>query len=111
MEKINDSQSVSSVMDLQTGLDPDLIRADSSTVIGRTSQMEFDSATNTGIPLSEAIQANSGESNKQPVRRIRKKWAGGKKGIIMECYYRSKSKINGYRLRMHAIWRDKVCLI
>ena len=25
----------------------------------------------------------------------------------MECYFRSKSKINGYRQRMHAIWRDK----
>ena len=26
----------------------------------------------------------------------------------MECYYRSKLKINGYRQQMHAIWRDKV---
>ena len=45
MEKINDSQSVSSLRDRQTGLDPDLSRAGSSTVNGRTSQLEFDSAT------------------------------------------------------------------
>ena len=25
----------------------------------------------------------------------------------MECYYRSKPKINEHRLRMHAIWREK----
>ena len=25
----------------------------------------------------------------------------------MECYYKSKPKINGYRQQMHAIWRDK----
>ena len=25
----------------------------------------------------------------------------------MECYYRSKPKFNGHRLRMHAIWREK----
>ena len=25
----------------------------------------------------------------------------------MECYYRRKAKIYGYRQRMHSIWRDK----
>ena len=25
----------------------------------------------------------------------------------MECYYKNKPKINGYRQQMHAIWRDK----
>ena len=25
----------------------------------------------------------------------------------MECYYRSKPKINEYQQRMHTIWRDK----
>ena len=25
----------------------------------------------------------------------------------MDCYYRSKPKINGYQQRMHTIWRDK----
>ena len=25
----------------------------------------------------------------------------------MECYYRSKLKISGYRKRIHATWRDK----
>ena len=25
----------------------------------------------------------------------------------MECYYRSKLKISGYRRRIHATWRDK----
>ena len=72
MEKINDSQSVSSLKDRRTGLDPDLSGAGSSTVNGRTSQLEFDSATNRGISSPEAIQANSDKGNKQPVTRIQK---------------------------------------
>ena len=56
--------------------------ADSSTASGRTSQLEFDSATNRGIPSTEAIQANSGKGNKQPVRiRGRFEKNGHKKGI------------------------------
>ena len=104
MEKINDSKSV---RDCGTGLDPDLSGADSSTVSGRNSQWEFDSATNRGIPSPEAIQATSGKGNKQLVRRIQKKWTQEENWIVMECYYRSKPKINGYRQPMHAIWRDK----
>ena len=73
MEKINNSQSVSSQRDWQTGLDPDLSRADNFTVSSRTSQLEFDSATNRGIPSPEAIQANSNKCHKQPVTRIWKK--------------------------------------
>ena len=73
MEKTNDSQSVSSLRDQLTGLDPDPSGADSSTVSGRTSQLEFDGATNRGIPSPETIQATSGNGNKQPVRRIRKR--------------------------------------
>ena len=26
--------------------------------------------------------------------------------IVMKCYYKSKPKVNGYRQRMHVIWRD-----
>ena len=74
MGKINDSQSVSSLRDRRTGLEPDPSATESSTVSGRTSQLEFDSSTNRVIPSPEAIQANSGKDNKQPVRRIRKKW-------------------------------------
>ena len=70
MEKINNSQSVSSLRDQQTGLDLDLRGAESFTVSGRTSQLEFDSATNRGIPSPEAFRTNSGKGNKQPVRRI-----------------------------------------
>ena len=70
MEKINNSQSVSSLRDQQTGLDLDLRGAESFTVSGRTSQLEFDSANNRGIPSPEAIHTNSGKGNKQPVRRI-----------------------------------------
>ena len=65
MEKINDSQSVSSLRNWWTGLDPDPCGDDSSTVSGHTSQLEFNSATNRGIPWTEAIQANSGKGNKQ----------------------------------------------
>ena len=107
MDKINDSRSVNSLRIRQTGLDPDPSGADSSTVSGRTSQLEFDSATNRGIPSPEAIQANSGKGNKQPVRRIRNKWAKEENNIIMECYFRNKPKINRYRQRMHATWRGK----
>ena len=64
MEKINNSQSVSSLRDRRTGLDPDPSGADSSIVSGRTSHLEFDSATNRGIPSPEAIQANSAKGNK-----------------------------------------------
>ena len=103
MEKINDSQSVSSLRNRQTGLDPDPSGADSSIVSARTCQLEFDSAANRGIPSPEAIQANSGKCNKLPVRRIRKKWTKEENRIVMECYYRSKPKINAYRQRMHAI--------
>ena len=79
MDKINDSQSVSSLRDRRTGLDPDLSRAGSSTVNGRTSQLEFDSANNRGISSPEAIQSNSDKGNKQPVMRIQKN--GHKKRI------------------------------
>ena len=95
MEKINDSQSVSSLRDRRTGLDPDPTWADSSTSSGRTSQLEFNAATNRRIP--------SHEGNKQPVRRIQKKWTQEENRIVMEYYYRSKPKINGYRQRIHAI--------
>ena len=37
-----------------------------------------------------------------------KKWTQEENRILMECYYWSKLKINGYRQQMHAIWRDKV---
>ena len=107
MEKINDFRSVSSLRSRRTGVDPDPSGADSSIVSGCSSQLEFDSATNRGIPSPEAIQGNSGKGNKQPVRRIRKKWIQEESRIVMECYYRSKQKINGYRQRIHAIWRDK----
>ena len=94
--KINDSQSVSSIGNRQTGLDPDPSGADSSTVSGCIFQVEFDTATKRGIPLLEAIQATSGKGNKQPVRRITKKWTQEENRTVMECYYRSKPKINGY---------------
>ena len=51
-------------------LDPDPSRADSFTVEGRTSQLEFDSANNRRNSSPKTIQANSGKGNKQPVRRI-----------------------------------------
>ena len=54
-------------------------RADSSTVRGCTFLLEFDAATNRGIPSLGAIQATSGKGNKQPVRRIQKN--GHKKKI------------------------------
>ena len=71
----------------------------------RTSQLEFDSATNTGILSPEAIQANSGKGNKQPMRRIQKKRTQENR-IVTECDYRSKPKINRYRQQIHAIWTD-----
>ena len=46
MEKINNSQSVSSLRDQRTGLDLDLSGTESFTASGRSSQLEFDSATN-----------------------------------------------------------------
>ena len=76
----------------------DLSGADSSTVSVRTSQLEFHQP--------QAIQANPGKGDKQPVR-IRKKWTQEENRIVMECYYRNKPKINGYRQQMHAIWTDK----
>ena len=95
MEKINDFQSVSSLRDWWTGLDLDPSGADSSTVSCFTSQLEFDSATNRGIPSPEALQAISGKGNKQPVRWNRKKWTQEENTIVMESYYWSKPKING----------------
>ena len=74
MDKISHSESVSSHRNWRTRLDPDLSGADSSTVRGCASQLEFDSDTNRGITSPEAIQPNSGKGDKQPVRRIRKKW-------------------------------------
>ena len=59
MEKINDSQSVSSLRHWQTGLGPDPSGANSSTVSGHTSQLEFDVAIKRVIPSPEAIQATS----------------------------------------------------
>ena len=70
MEKINDSQSVSSLRNRQTGLDLDPSGTVSSTFSGRTSQQIFGAVTNRGIPLPKAIQAISGKDNKQPVRRV-----------------------------------------
>ena len=91
MAKINDSQSVSSLRDQQIGLETDPSVADSSAVSGHSFQLEFDLFTNRGTLSPEAIQATSGKDNKQ----------------VIECYYRSKPKINVYRQRMHAIQRDK----
>ena len=74
MEKIDYSQSASSLKGQQAGLDPDPSGADSSTVTGCICQLKSDAATNREIPSPEAIQATSSEINKQAVRRIRKKW-------------------------------------
>ena len=71
MEKINDPQSAGNLRDRQTGLDLDPSGADISTVSGCT------------------VQTTSGKC-------IRKKWTQEKNRIVMECYYRSKPKINGY---------------
>ena len=62
--KNNDSLSANSLRDRRTGLDQNPSGADSSTVSGCTSHLEFDSGTNREIPLPEAIQANSGKGNK-----------------------------------------------
>lgn len=67
MEKINDSQSA-------CRLNPDSSGANNSTISGRSSQVDFDAATNREISSAESIQATSGKDNKQPVRRIKKKW-------------------------------------
>ena len=107
MEKINDSKSFSSLRDQRIGLDPDPSGTDSSAVSGCTSQLKFDSASNRGISSTEAVQGNPGKDNTQSVRGIRKKWTQEGNRMVMECYYRSKPKINGYRQQMHAIWRDK----
>ena len=103
MKKINNSQSVSRLRDQRTGLEPDPSGADSFTVSGCTSQLEFDSATNRGMPSPESIQANSGYSIKQPLRWIRRKWTQEENRIVMECYYGSKPKISRYQQQMHAI--------
>ena len=66
----NNSQSAISLRNRRTGLNPNPSGADSSTVSGRTSQLEFDSAICIGILSPEVVQANSGKGNKQPVRRI-----------------------------------------
>ena len=68
MEKINDFQSVSSLRDRRTGLDPHPSGADSSTVSGRASQLEVDSATNRGILSPEAIACED-DSKKVDTRR------------------------------------------
>ena len=107
MEKIKNSLSGSSLRDQQTGLDLDLSGADSSTASSCTSQLEFDSATNSGITLPETIQTKCGKSNKQPIRRIQKMWTQEEKRTVMECYYSSKPKINWYLQQMLATWRDK----
>ena len=70
-------------------------------------RVEFDSATNRGVPSSEAIQANPGKGNKQPVNRAPKKWKQEENGIVMEYCYKCKPKINGYRHRMNVILKDK----
>ena len=70
MKKINNSQSVISLRNGRNGLNPNPSGADSSTVSGRTSQLEFDSAICIGILSPEVIQANSGKGNTQPVKRI-----------------------------------------
>ena len=57
--------------------------------------LEFHSAINRGIPAPEAIQANSGKGNKQPVRGIRKIWTQEENRITMESYFWSKPKIMG----------------
>ena len=54
MEKINDSQSISSLRDRQIGLNRGPNGADSSIVSGRTSQLEFDSV-NTRLILVKII--------------------------------------------------------
>ena len=72
MEKINDSQSVSSSRDRRTGLDPGPSGAGISTISSIISQLEFDSATSRGIASTKAIQDTSGKGNKQPVRRMKK---------------------------------------
>ena len=102
MEKVNDSQSVSSLRDRRTGLDPDLSGADSFIVSGRTSQLEFHSGTTREKSLHLKLFKQL-----LPVRRIRKKWTQEEDRIVMECYCRSKPKNNGYQQQMHAIWRDK----
>ena len=70
----------------ELGLNQDPSGADSSTISGCTFQLEFDSASNTGIPSPESIQANSGKGNKQPVRRIKKKQTQEENRIVIECY-------------------------
>ena len=65
MEKVDDSQYVSSLKDWQSGLDPDMRGAGSSTVSRDISLLDFDSDTNRRIPSPEAIQANSDKGNKQ----------------------------------------------
>ena len=60
MEKINNSQSVSSMRNRRTGLDPDPSGTDSCTVSGCTFQMEFDTATRRGKRMKEK---HSGHKN------------------------------------------------
>ena len=58
-----------SLRDRQTGLDPDVSRADSLHVSGCTPQLEFDAttsiATNGRIPISKGQQASSGKGKFQ----------------------------------------------
>ena len=62
-KKINDSQFVSSLRDWRSGLDADPSGIHSSTVNGRTSQLEFEAAANREIASLEAIQATSGNQH------------------------------------------------
>ena len=66
MEKIDDSQSVTSLRDWQNGLDADLSGAGSFTVSRDISLLNFGFDTNRRNPSPEAIQANSDKGNKQP---------------------------------------------
>ena len=65
----DDPQSFSSLRDQGIGVDPVLSDPNSCC----RSRLEFDYATNRGIPSPEAFQATSSKGNKQPVRRIFKK--------------------------------------
>ena len=73
--------------------------------------LEFHSDINREIPAPEAIQANSGKGNKQPVRGIRKMWTQEEKRITMECYYWSKPKIMGIDNKCMQYGETRVCLI
>ena len=108
MGKINDSHFVSILRNRRTRLGPDPSRGDSSTISGRTSQLEFDAATNRAIPLPEAIQSTSGKGNKQPVWKIWKKCIQEEDKIVMECYYQ---KLMGIDNECIQYGEARVCLI